>query len=75
MSRFHIFVWGACPLAVDWTGSAGGYKSRLAIGDVHRDFKAKTQVGESGGGPLHTNVSMKKELARKMTVEPCIDPM
>jgi hypothetical protein len=55
-------------------GVAGGVKTST-VGDVHRDFKAKTQVGESGGGPLHTNVSMKKELARKMTVEPCIDPM
>src|SRR3990167_11551391 len=24
-----------------------------AVGDVHRDFEAETQVGESGGGPLH----------------------
>jgi hypothetical protein len=24
-----------------------------AVGDVHRDFKTKTQIGEARGGPLH----------------------
>jgi hypothetical protein len=33
----------------------------LAIGDIHRDFKAKTQVGELRGGPLHIVVSLIDE--------------
>ena len=24
-----------------------------AVGDVHRDFKTKTKIGEARGGPLH----------------------
>jgi hypothetical protein len=28
-----------------------------AVGDVHRDLKTEAKVGESGGGPLHSQVS------------------
>jgi hypothetical protein len=32
------------------------HASRLAIGDVHRDFEAETQVGELRFGPLHDDL-------------------
>jgi hypothetical protein len=30
-----------------------GHRRGSAVGDVHRDFKTETQIGEGGGGPLH----------------------
>jgi hypothetical protein len=30
----------------------------LARGDIHRDFKAETHIGEAGGRPLHARISM-----------------
>jgi hypothetical protein len=29
-------------------------EAESAVGDVHRDFKAETQIGEGGGSPLHS---------------------
>jgi hypothetical protein len=29
-------------------------RAGLTGGDIHRDFKTKTHIGEARGGPLHT---------------------
>jgi hypothetical protein len=29
-------------------------RAGLTGGDIHRDLKTKTHIGEAGGGPLHT---------------------
>jgi|UPI00041E5D37 hypothetical protein len=35
-----------------------GFDPRLAGGDIHRDFKTKTHIGEAWRGPLHARSSM-----------------
>ncbi|MNT26879.1 hypothetical protein D3C72_1624790 [compost metagenome] len=35
---------------------AAGTAARSAVGDVHRDFKAKPQLGVGGGGPAHVSL-------------------
>ncbi|MDT4854716.1 hypothetical protein FQZ97_890350 [compost metagenome] len=47
--------WGEEKSARRWGRALSGQsRRRSAVGDVHRDFKTETQVGEGGGGPLHS---------------------
>jgi hypothetical protein len=34
-------------------GSGGRFIVALAVGDIHRDFEAESQVGIGGGDPMH----------------------
>jgi hypothetical protein len=45
MKKAHALFTRALAKLVDPAGSA--------VGDVHRDLEAETQVGEGRGGPLH----------------------